>query len=85
MLRFVRHAKDPSGPPRGRRDDQLEPPWLDAFDASQVRPLVRERDEVVIDEDAAAALPWSSLKRQCYQVAEAAFRHHVLAREQPVV
>ena len=85
MLRFVCHAEDPARPPRGRCDDQLEPPWLDAFDAGQVRPLVRERDEVVVDEDAAAALPRGSLKRQCYQVAEATLRHHVLAREQSVV
>ena len=85
MLRFVSDAKDAAGSPRCGSDDQCEPLWFHAFDASQVRPLIRERDEVVVDEDAAAALPCGSLKRQRDQVAEAALRHHVLAREQPVI
>ncbi len=51
----------------------------------QEGPLVVERPELVVDEQAVAPLAGAPLQRQGDQVAEAAGRHGVLAREQPVV
>ncbi len=56
-------------------------------DRREVRPLllVGKRYEVVVEKDGVALLPRAMLERQGDQVAEAAARHRVLAREQPVV
>ena len=51
----------------------------------QERPLVGMGIETVVQEDAVAALPWAALQRQRNEIAEAAGRHGVLAREEPVV
>jgi hypothetical protein len=47
--------------------------------------LIGKRLEIVVDEHAVAAFARPSLQRECDEIAEAAARHRVLARKQPVV
>ena len=53
--------------------------------SGEVRPLVRPRPERVVDEQRVALLARLVLERQGDEVAEAAARHGVLVREEPVV
>ena len=47
--------------------------------------MVRERLQVVIEEDGVAALSGTELERQSDEIPESALRHGILIREEPVV
>ncbi|MNC15945.1 hypothetical protein D3C75_637880 [compost metagenome] len=55
------------------------------LDAGQECPLIGIRFQFIVHEDAASVLAGFLLQGQCDQVAEAAFRHSVLVREQSVI
>ena len=59
--------------------------FTDAFDAAQVFPLIVIGIETPVNKHAVSCSASLSLQRQCHKIAESAFGHGVLVREQPVI
>jgi hypothetical protein len=58
---------------------------LDPRQGGEERPLVRERLELLVNEDGIAMASWFLLKRQRDEIAEPTPRHSVLVREETVI
>ena len=79
------HAEHAGTAGLGLGDEGRDRGPIQAPNRRQEGPLVVERAEIVVDEQAVALLAGAPLQRQGDQVAEAAGRHGVLAGEEPVV